>query len=97
MRVGGRPVVTNFDVDSYTIDWNAVKAAVPGNPIYLFQDSGGFTHVITNGSYSWVRPSTSDYGMSYLGNFIPRVKPIPRHKLPGLTTRALMTHLRPGG
>jgi hypothetical protein len=69
MRVGGRPVVTNFDVDSYTIDWNAVKAAVPGNPIYRFQDSGGFTHVISNGSYSWVRPSTPDYGMSYLGNF----------------------------
>ena len=69
VRIGGRPVVTNFDLDQYTIDWNAVKAAVPGNPIYLFQDGGGFSHVISGGSYSWVRPSTTDYGITYLGNF----------------------------
>ena len=69
MKVGGRPVVTNFDVDKYTIDWDAVKAVVPGEPLYLFQDDPGFTHPITSGGYSWVRPSTSDYGMSYLTDF----------------------------
>jgi hypothetical protein len=83
MRIGGRPVVTNFDVDQYSIDWNAVKAAVPGNPIYLFQDSGGFTHVISSGSYSWVMPSTTDYGMSYLTNFYTTGKWYPAEQTTG--------------
>jgi hypothetical protein len=69
MRWNGRPVVTNFDLDiHYTIDWNAVAAAAPGNPVFIFQHSGGFTHPLSSGSYSWVINS-NDYGMSYLTNF----------------------------
>ena len=69
MRWQGRPMVTNFDLDlHYTIDWNAVRSAVLGNPAFIFQHAGGFTHAQTSGSYSWVILG-SDYGMSYLSNF----------------------------
>lgn len=69
MRWQGRPMVTNFDLDlHYTIDWNAVRSAVAGNPAFIFQHTGGFTHSQTSGSYSWVILA-SDYGMSYLTNF----------------------------
>ncbi len=70
MTQQGRPVVTNFNIDlSYTIDWNAVDAALATQPVFLFQNNAGFTHVLSNGSYSWVMPTTTDYGMSYLTSF----------------------------
>src|SRR6185437_15081563 len=70
MRVGGRPVVTNFDVDlHYTIDWSAAKAAMATNPMFLFQHSRGFSHAESAGAYSWDIATSSDFGMSYLTSF----------------------------
>ena len=70
MRVNGRPVITNFDIDlHYTIDWNAVAAATSTNPDFIFQHSSGFTHTQSGGSYSWVIVNVTDYGMSYLDKF----------------------------
>src|SRR5205814_626435 len=70
MRINGRPVITNFDIDlHYTIDWNAVNAATSTHPDFLFQHSGGFTHSVSGGSYSWVIVNVSDFGMSYLTKF----------------------------
>ncbi len=70
MTLDGRPVVTNFNIDlSYSVDWNAVNAALSTQPVYLFQNNSGYTHVLSGGSYSWVMPTTTDYGMSYLGSF----------------------------
>ena len=66
----GKPVITNFNIDaSYSVDWNAVSAALATQPVYLFQDNNGFGHALSGGSYSWVMPSTNDYGMSYLTSF----------------------------
>lgn len=66
----GRPVVTNFNIDlSYTVDWTAVTAALSTQPIFLFENNSGFTHVLSDGSYSWVMPTTSDYGIGYLTSF----------------------------
>lgn len=70
MTLQGKPVVTNFNIDlSYSIDWNAVNAALSNKPVFLFQNNSGFTHVLSDGSYSWVMPTTTDYGMSYLTSF----------------------------
>jgi hypothetical protein len=69
MRLNGRPVVTNFDLDRhYTIDWNALAAVVPGNPAYIFQYGSGFTHPLSSGSYSWVGRQ-ADFGVAYLTSF----------------------------
>ena len=70
LRVGGRPVVTNFDIDlHYTVDWNAAKAALASNPLFLFQHSRGFSHIQSEGAYSWDIATSNDYGMSYLTGF----------------------------
>jgi hypothetical protein len=70
MTIGGQPMVTNFGIDdSYTIDWSAVNAALSTKPLFLFTNNSGFTEPLSKGSYSWVMPTTSDYGMSYLASF----------------------------
>jgi hypothetical protein len=71
MRINGKPVVTNFDVELHypTVNWPAAVAAMSTRPALLFEDASGFTHDVTGGSYSWVRPSTSDLGMSYMSKF----------------------------
>ena len=71
MTQQGRPVVTNFNIDlSYTIDWAAASAALSTQPVFIFQNNSGFTHVLSDGSYSWVMPTTTDYGMSLSDKFL---------------------------
>lgn len=70
LRMGGRPVITNFDIDLYyKVDWSAARAAMATDPVFLFQNGNGFRHGQSDGAYSWDIPTTSDYGMSYLANF----------------------------
>jgi hypothetical protein len=70
MTQQGKPVVTNFNIDlSYTIDWTAASDALSTQPVFLFQNDSGFSHALSDGSYSWVMPTTNDYGMSYLTSF----------------------------
>jgi hypothetical protein len=70
MTEGGQPVVTNFDIDLYyTIDWNALNAALSTHPLFLFQNDNGFSHILSGGSYAWVMPTTTDYGAAYLSSF----------------------------
>jgi hypothetical protein len=80
----GSPVVTNFDIDlHYTVDWNAAKAALSTQPVFLFQNYSGFTHVLSDGSYSWVMPTTTDYGMSYLKGFYNTGIPLTKEQTVG--------------
>ncbi|HSS97109.1 MAG TPA: hypothetical protein VLK33_08765, partial [Terriglobales bacterium] len=70
MRIQGKPVVTNFDVDhDYQVDWKAAGSAISSDPTFIFQNTGAFTHAMSGGGYSWVQPKTNDYGSSYLNNF----------------------------
>jgi len=66
----GHPVVTNFNVDlSYSVDWNAANAALSTHPVFIFQNNSGFSHTLSDGSYAWVMPTTTDYGKNYLSSF----------------------------
>src|SRR5215469_11449116 len=70
MTLQGQPVVTNFNIDlAYSINWDDVTSSLSTQPAFLFQNNNGFTHLLSNGSYSWVMPTTSDYGIGYLRNF----------------------------
>lgn len=70
LKLDGKPFVTNFDIDLlFKIDWNAVKASLTSDPALVFQHSQGFTHALTSGSQSWIMPTTTDLGMSYLSSF----------------------------
>ncbi len=86
MTIGGKPMVTNFNIDlSYSIDWNAAAAALSTQPAFLFQNSNGFTHTLSDGSYSWVMPTTTDYGMSYLTSFYDTGMTFPSEQTVGAT------------
>lgn len=69
----GRPVVFFFGVEAITIDWNAVRAAVLGNPLFIFRNSGAFTKPQTNGGFAWLQDQTTvtpNYmSLGYLDNF----------------------------
>ena len=70
LKINGQPVVTDFNVDNwYSIDWQAVNGALSVPPRFLFQDQGGFTHSMSDGSYSWVMPWATNFGLDYLSDF----------------------------
>jgi hypothetical protein len=70
LRINSQPVITDFDIDLfYQVDWNAVKSALSTTPAFMFQNNGGFNHAASDGAYSWVIPTTNDYGASYLASF----------------------------
>lgn len=98
MTQQGRPVVTNFNIDlSYTIDWNAVSAALSTQPVFLFQNNSGFTHVLSDGSYSWVMPTTNDYGMSYLTSFYDTGIPLANEQTVGASYKGFNDSLAAWG
>src|SRR6266404_1546921 len=71
MRIAGRPVVFFFGVEQYAIDWTRARAQSPGNPLFIFRNSVGFTHAVTDGAFSWVNPSSDplNLGLAYIDNF----------------------------
>jgi hypothetical protein len=78
LKFQGKPVVTNFDIDlNYSVDWTAAGAAVSPSPAFIFQNSDGFSHANSLGAYSWVMPTTTDFGMSYLNQFYTTGKTFP--------------------
>lgn len=86
MKQGGQPVVTNFDIDlSYSIDWSAVTSSLSTQPVFLFQNNDGFTHTLSNGSYSWVMPTDSNFGLSYLSSFYQMGMAYPSEQTVGAT------------
>lgn len=86
MTLQGKPVVTNFNIDlSYSVDWNAANSALSTKPEFLFQNNNGFNHVLSGGSYSWVMPTTTDYGIGYLTSFYDAGKPFTTEQTVGAT------------
>jgi hypothetical protein len=89
MKINGRPAVFFFDPDRFgTLDWARVTANVPGNPVLIFQNSGGFTHAQSGGSISWVMINTSsanDWSQSYLDGFYTAGKANPQGHAFGAT------------
>jgi hypothetical protein len=70
MRKQGRPVVHFFGVESLGVTWSTVQSQVPGNQIYVFENSSGFSRTASGGAFSWVATGNpSDWGQSYLDHF----------------------------
>jgi len=72
MTLNGQPVVFFFGLDSYSINWSYVKANVPGNPAFIFQNGSGFTQYGSAGAFGWVMINLSnpnDWKQSYLDAF----------------------------
>lgn len=71
MKFDGKPMITQFNVNlSYpSVSWNAALAEMSTQPALIFENNDGFTADLTEGSYSWVMPTASDYGLPYLTSF----------------------------
>src|SRR5256885_67177 len=73
MRWNSRPVVFFFGVGGLPVNWTTVRAQVPGNPILIFQNAGGFTRSYSDGGFSWVMPgdvtSLDPMAVNYLDDF----------------------------
>jgi len=71
MRKEGRPVVPFFGVEGLAVNWATVQTSVSGNPIYVFENSPGFTRATSDGAFSWVGSfgNPNDWGQSYLDDF----------------------------
>jgi hypothetical protein len=71
MRINGRPVVFYFGVDTLGIDWNYIRANAPGNPMFIFENSGSFGLSYSDGAFSWVGDfvNPADWDQPYFDNF----------------------------
>lgn len=73
LRIGDRPLVTFFGLEKFAIDWARVRRQVPGNPLFLFWNSGAFELPYGDGAYSWIAPETvkpgNPHGFEYLKHF----------------------------
>ena len=84
MKWQGKPVVTNFNIDlSYNVNWDDVTGALSTQPVFLFQNNDGFSHALSSGSYSWVMPTASNYGMDYLSSFYDTGMPLENEQTVG--------------
>jgi hypothetical protein len=98
MRSQGKPVVTNFNVDlSYSINWDEVTAALSTQPDFWFQNNSGFSHPLSGGSYSWVMPTTTDYGIGYLTSFYDAGMAVPTEETIGATYKGFNDSLASWG
>jgi hypothetical protein len=74
MTIDGRPVLFFFGLEAYkdSINWDTIRASVPGNPLFVFRNSVGFEYVASDGSFAWPvidKLDPNDIGLKYLDNF----------------------------
>ncbi len=60
MRINGRPVVFFFGLEKYYVDWARVRAEAPGQPLFLFRNSGAFANTYSDGGFAWSDQSKTD-------------------------------------
>jgi PKD repeat protein len=88
MKINGQPVIFFFGVEALAIDWNRVLAGVPGNPLYIFENSSGFTRVASSGGFAWVMINSTnqlDWKQSYLDPFYTKALTYPAEHTFGAT------------
>jgi len=73
LNLGGRPAVFEFGLGSKPIDWPAAESdASTGDPVFVFESSGGFTKPASGGAFAWVQITPgdpTDWGKAYLDDF----------------------------
>ena len=73
-KVNGRPIILEFALESYNIDWVRVRSSIRGNPMIIFRNPNGWTKTLSDGAYSWEPEKTE---MSYLDYFYTQAMKYP--------------------
>jgi len=74
MTTNGRPLLFFFGLEAYRngINWDRVRASVPGSPLFVFRNSVGFDYAQSDGAFAWNaidKLDPNDIGLKYLDNF----------------------------
>ena len=80
MKIDGRPVIFFFGVERYPIDWSRVVASIEGNPLFVFENAGGFAQTSSGGAFAWVMINPGnmyDWKQSYLDYFYSQAQTFP--------------------
>jgi PKD repeat protein len=79
-RINGQPVVYEFALEKWTIDWNRVRSSIRGNPMIIFRNPNGWTRPTSDGGYAW-EPDKST--LSYLDYFYQQATYYPTQQTVG--------------
>jgi hypothetical protein len=79
-KVNGRPIILEFALESYNIDWVRVRSSIRGNPMIIFRNPNGWTKTLSDGAYSWEPEKTE---MSYLDYFYSQALKYPLQQTMG--------------
>jgi PKD repeat protein len=79
-RVNGQPVVYEFALEKWTIDWNRVRSSIRGNPMIIFRNPNGWTRPTSNGAYAWEPDKAT---LSYLDYFYQQATNYPNQQTVG--------------
>lgn len=73
LRLNGRPAVFFFGLEKAGIDWQRLRSALPGNPLFFFRNSGAFRDPADDGGYSWIAPEAVKSGDPMSLEYLERV------------------------
>jgi PKD repeat protein len=79
-RINGRPVVYEFALEAFTIDWNRVRSSIRGNPLIIFRNPNGWTRSTSDGAYAWEPDKAT---LSYLDYFYKQATLYPTQQTVG--------------
>jgi hypothetical protein len=74
ITMNGRPVLFFFGLEAYKngINWDRIRASVPGTPLFVFRNSVGFDYAQSDGAFAWNaidKLDPNDIGLKYLDHF----------------------------
>ncbi|HEY0564849.1 MAG TPA: PKD domain-containing protein, partial [Terriglobales bacterium] len=73
LRIGGHPAYFTFGTDSFNLDWTRIQAGLLGSPVFILENSGGFTKPVSGGAFAWDQAptvtATDPIALKYLNNF----------------------------
>ena len=79
-RINGRPVVYEFALEGFPIDWARVRASIKGNPMIIFRNPNGWTRPTSDGAYAWEPDKATT---SYLDYFYKTAASYPNQQTVG--------------
>jgi PKD repeat protein len=73
LRINGHPAYFTFGTESFKLDWTRVQAGLLGSPVFIPENSGGFTLPMSSGAFAWDQAptvtATDPIALKYLNNF----------------------------
>lgn len=70
LRIDDRPVLMFFGFEKYDIDWERLRQAIGGDPIFVFRNPNGFNYPYSDGAFAWSMVADT----AYIDRFFDRAR-----------------------